>query len=127
MISKILQKYIPSKTYVSYLNEIGHTFTDFETASILYHTIPYVQEKFDVLSQLAKQTDDEILKQQIEEKVKHEKEKIKRFETARDDVGLNVGSETILIVTVRDILYNLFRHEQIRGWLLSDVCTMRSL
>jgi len=35
MINEILQKYIPSKTYVDYLNEIGHEFSDFETAAML--------------------------------------------------------------------------------------------
>ena len=82
MINEILQKYIPSKTYVAYLNEIGYTFTDFETAAILYHAIPYVQQRFDELSRLAEQTDDEILKMQIEEKLKREKEKINRFTTS---------------------------------------------
>ena len=85
MINEILQKYIPSKTYVAYLNEIGHTFTDFETAAILYHAIPYVQQRFDELSRLAEQTDDEILKQQIEEKLAFEKEKINLFTASWED------------------------------------------
>ena len=65
MINEILQKHIPSKTYVAYLNDIGHTFTDFESAAILYHAIPYVQQRFDVLSRLAEETDDDVLKLQI--------------------------------------------------------------
>ena len=85
MINEILQKHIPSKTYVAYLNDIGHTFTDFESAAILYHAIPYVQQRFDVLSRLAEETDDDGLKLQIEEKVALEKEKINLLTAFRAD------------------------------------------
>ena len=39
MISSVLQKYIPSRTYVEYLKEKGHEYTDFEEAGIRYHVI----------------------------------------------------------------------------------------
>ena len=81
MISEILQKYIPSKTYITYLNEIGHTFTDFETAAILYNVISDIEERNQVLLQLADTTEDENLKKQIHEKLSRDANEIERFVT----------------------------------------------
>lgn len=79
MISKTLQKFIPSGSYVEYLNETGYVFTDFEEAGILWHVIEDQELKMEELLKLAGRTEDVRLKEQIEAKVGYEKKTLAMF------------------------------------------------
>ena len=68
MISERIKKYIPSKTYVEYLESINHSFSDFEEAGILYHSIDDKFLMHEELTKLAYETDNQTLKEQIKRK-----------------------------------------------------------
>ena len=79
MISDALQKYIPSRTYVEYLKETGHEFTDFEEAGILYQVIMDQELKMEELRKLAERTQDAWLKEQIKVWAMHERDSLAKF------------------------------------------------
>ena len=79
MISNRMKEYIPSKSYGDYLESIGHSFTDFEEAAILYHVIEDVFLLHSELKRIAARTRDEILRTQIEDYLSFESKKIEHF------------------------------------------------
>lgn len=79
MISDALQKNIPSRSYVQYLNVIGHKFTDFEEAGILYHVITDQELKMEELRKLAERTQDAGLKEQLKAWIMHESDPLAKF------------------------------------------------
>ena len=79
MINELLLKHIPSKYYVDYLIKEDISFTDFETACILYHCIDDVYVLNDALLQLASQSNDENLKKQINNKIENDNKLLASF------------------------------------------------
>ena len=95
MISDALQKYIPSRTYVEYLKETGHEFTDFEEAGILYQVIMDQELKMEELRKLAERTQDAWLKEQIKVWAMHERDSLAKF---RD----NSAGDAVYVVDYAD-------------------------
>lgn len=79
MISELLKEYIPSKSYVEYLESINHIFSDYEEAAILDHVIKDVFLLHEELKRIADTTNDKKLKEQIEDYLNYEKERIVHF------------------------------------------------
>ena len=79
VISNKMKEYIPSKSYGDYLESIGHSFTDFEEAAILYHVIEDEFLLHNELRRVAGRTQDDILKHQIEEYLSYERDRINHF------------------------------------------------
>ena len=86
MISSVLQKYIPSKTYVEYLKETGREFTDFEEAGILYHVIADQELKMEELLKLSERTQAAGLKEQLRVWAMYERDSLAMF---RDNSAAN--------------------------------------
>ena len=69
----------PSKCVRKYLVEKKHIFTDYEMATIIWNSKNCLSKKFDMLEELAVNTDDVTLKLQIKECVEFEQAKAERF------------------------------------------------
>ena len=67
MISETLKNYLPSKSYLEYLERIDHSFTDFEEASILCQVVNDVFLLHEELDKILLRTEDKTLKEQIED------------------------------------------------------------
>ena len=102
MLNKYLKKYIPSKYYRDYLEEIDAQFTDSQIASILYKVIDNQTEKEMALAMLASETEDtnlrneideyfEVVTREIEELKLHDENTIYQIITETNDVDFPYG------------------------------------
>ena len=69
MLHHLLEQYIPSRSYVRYLQDAHASFTEFETAAILHHTGLPVETKIAVYHALLGETGDAELRRQISEEL----------------------------------------------------------
>lgn len=79
MISETLKNYIPSKSYLEYLERIDHSFTDFEEAALLCQIVDDVFLLQEELEKIRLRTEDETLKAQIEDYLQLERRRIAHF------------------------------------------------
>ena len=62
---------IPSKEMKDYLQAIGHEFTDFEKATIIYNLSANISVCNEKLVALQQETSDEVLRTQIQERLEY--------------------------------------------------------
>ncbi len=71
---------IPSKQMKEYLKEIGFTLSDHQKATLIWNAYPYTWgERVEALKELAEQTSDEMVKQQVQERVQYEEKSLEVF------------------------------------------------
>lgn len=81
MIHPLLEKYIPSRSYVKFLKEQDAVFTDFETAAILGDTGLPLEEKLSAWRSLLEETEDRELKRQLAGEIAHEEKSLEQFQS----------------------------------------------
>lgn len=86
MLHHLLEKYIPSEYYASYLKEIGHSFTDFEAACILNQIGFPEEERLAVFRELLTGTRDEELARQIREEIDWRERELSMIRTGGNGV-----------------------------------------
>ena len=69
MLHHLLEKYIPSASYVAYLKEHNYSFSDFETAGILHQIGLPPMEEIEAYRELLGETEDEVLRVQLNEEI----------------------------------------------------------
>ncbi|MBO5389886.1 MAG: hypothetical protein J6A59_17460 [Lachnospiraceae bacterium] len=89
---------VPSKQVREYLDEIGHTFTDSERATLIWHAAECSRiDRLMALNELAHTTRDTGLQEQIEERLMHEEKLLAKFKE-------NDNGEFIYVVEDKDEL-----------------------
>lgn len=82
----MIEKLIPSKDVREYLEEKGHAFTDFEKAILIYnHSEMNFSEKAAHLKVLMEQTENETLKEEIQERLSYDELCLSRFNENNGD------------------------------------------
>lgn len=84
MLHPLLEKYIPSRSYVEFLKAQNTTFTDFETASILHRIEMPLEEKHSVWRTLLEQTEDNTLKEQLAQEIRLDQKDLELLHTRTD-------------------------------------------
>lgn len=112
MIHPLLEKYIPSRSYVKFLKEQDAVFTDFETAAILGDTGLPLEEKLSAWRSLLEETEDRELKRQLAGEIAHEEKSLEQFQSKTegsvymirdgdgDAVGLAENYETACVIAL---------------------------
>lgn len=72
-----MEQFIPSKDMRKYLDKINFRFSDSEKATIIYNSNTCLQKIHEELIQIAKTTEDAVLRKQIEERVAYDLNSIK--------------------------------------------------
>lgn len=93
---------IPSKDVREYCKSIGHEFSDFEKATIIYNSNMTEEEKSKLLKKLADVTNDENTKTQIYERLEFDTKKLATFKN-------NCGDYIYAVLTEED--------EEVNGYL----------
>jgi hypothetical protein len=75
---------ISSRDIREHLKKINHTFTDFELATIIYNMVTPISRCHDMLTELAKNTEDSALRSQIEQRMSID---LKAFEDFKNNAG----------------------------------------
>ena len=104
MISETLKKYLPSKSYLEYLERIDHSFTDFEEASILCQLVDDVFLLHEELDKILLRTEDKTLKEQIEDYLSFERRKIEHFCDNRNRTHVYILEESVTTYEAVDYL-----------------------
>ena len=100
--TKILEMVIPSSQVRMYLKEIGHTFSDFELATLIYNSTLLHKDKLKTLKDLMESTDDKRLKTQIKQRLEYEDLAKQLFED-------NNNNDYVYVVLDKDAcLYGFF-------------------
>ena len=76
---EFLKKYIPSVDVRNKIRGIGHVFSDWDRAAIIWNSSDPIEESLKGIKEIADTTSDVILKEQILERIDYEKEVQKRF------------------------------------------------
>lgn len=76
-----IEKIIISKDVCNYLEKKGHVFSDFEMATLIYNSRTDMYERLDSLRQVAKNTENLDLKQQIKETIQYENCRIEKMKS----------------------------------------------
>lgn len=85
---------VPSIQVSEYLDMVGHTFTDSERATLIWNAGGCSRdEKLMALEDLAQNTEDAKLSQQIKERLDFENERIRRFVTNQDNSYIYVVND----------------------------------
>lgn len=99
MINKLLEKHIPSKHYLNYIKQNNITYSDYEVAAILSHCINDPFKLHEELDFISKNTKDEKLKKEIENKINNDN---RLYEMFKD----NSEKEAIYVVYEYDKEYD---------------------
>lgn len=91
--SEFLKKLIPSKTMRDYILENGWVPTDFQLAALISHMNIPLEEKEAHWTAIAQQTEDQVLREQVEETLRRRKRAFDLFAE---------GGESIYTVEVED-------------------------
>ncbi len=84
---------IPSKQMKEYLREMGFIFSDHQKATLIWNASQYTWcEKLEALKELAKQTSDEIVKQQVQERVQYEEKCFDIFQDNSSNIYIYIVS-----------------------------------
>ena len=75
-----MQELIPSEYVRNYIKKRGKHFTDFEKATIIYNMPEPYEKRFQMLRELAENTGDMILKQQIIERLVYGEEEMQEIQ-----------------------------------------------
>lgn len=144
MLHPLLEKYIPSRSYVEFLKAQDAAFTDFETAAILGHIFTLLfEERLSIWRSLLEETKDGELKRQLAEEIALEQKALELFRTKKDGavymicggdgdpVGLAENYETayaIALASEKD--FEIEKYELLakyRELTLEDIQRMRAL
>lgn len=87
MLHYLLERYIPSRSYVEYLKERGVSFTEFETAAILHQIKLPVETELSVYRELRDTVKDEKLRRQLAEEIDYIEAAFRIFKTGGEGVA----------------------------------------
>ena len=74
-----LNRYIPSEDCKAKIRETGHVFTDQDMAAMVWNSDEVLEDRLNVLEEIADQTSEETLRAQIRERIAYEGAVIKAF------------------------------------------------
>ncbi len=94
MLHPLLEKYIPSQSYVRYLQETGASFTEFETAAILHHIGLPVETEIKAYRALLGETADEELRRQLSEEISRLERSVELFKTGGTGIAYLICERT---------------------------------